>query len=71
MLSQIFFSTIYVYDFFGSEDALTNINKQKEMMSNLKKGKLYVGQGYNHFAVVENPTYVYNAMKTMAIEDEQ
>jgi len=35
------------------------------MMSKIKEGRLYIADGYNHFAVVENPTLVYNAIKSI------
>lgn len=54
-----------VYDFFGSADALTTLAKQNEMLAKIKDVTLYVGKDYNHFAVVENPDYVFNAFEEM------
>lgn len=57
--------TVPVYVFYGSDDSLVAFDKQKEMMSKFKHSKLYIADGYNHFAVVENPTLVYNAINSM------
>lgn len=54
-----------VYNFYGNEDALTTIEKQYDMMKSLKKGELFVAEGYNHLAVLENPQLVFDAFKSM------
>ncbi|GKX68241.1 alpha/beta fold hydrolase [Inconstantimicrobium mannanitabidum] len=59
---------IPVYAFYGSVDTLTTLEKQKEIMSNLKHGKLFVGEGYGHMAVIEDPEYVFNAFNEMMLE---
>lgn len=61
-LSQI---KVPVYDFFGADDMLTPLSKQNEMMAAIKHSKLHVEQGYNHFAVLENPQLVFDAFKSM------
>lgn len=54
-----------VYNFYGKDDALTTIDKQYDMMKSIKKGELFVAEGYNHLAVLENPQLVYDAFTSM------
>lgn len=54
-----------VYIFYGSIDTLTTIEKQNEILSKLKDGKLFVAEGYGHMAVLEDPKTVYNAFEEM------
>ncbi|MNL90969.1 2-succinyl-6-hydroxy-2,4-cyclohexadiene-1-carboxylate synthase [compost metagenome] len=51
--------------FYGAEDTLTTLDKQKDMISQLKKGKLHVEKGYGHLAILENPQIVFNAFEKM------
>lgn len=61
-LSQI---KVPVYNFFGADDMLTTLDKQTQMMDSIKHGDLYVAEGYNHFAVLENPQLVHDAFVSM------
>lgn len=61
-ISQI---KVPVYDFFASDDILTTIDKQKDMLSQIKHSNLYVAKGYNHCAVLENPQLVHDAFVLM------
>lgn len=56
---------VSVYNFYEAEDMLTPLSKQNEMMAAIKHSKLHVEQGYNHFAVLENPQLVFDAFKSM------
>lgn len=62
---QLIHIEVPVHIFFGADDMLTTIDKQKEMMSAIKFSSLHVADGYNHFAVLENPQLVYDAFKSM------
>ncbi|MDS0524441.1 alpha/beta hydrolase [Clostridium sp. SHJSY1] len=61
-ISQI---KVPVYDFFASDDILTTLDKQKDMLSQIKDGHLYVAEDYNHCAVLENPQLVHDSFVLM------